>query len=857
MRFLNRFEPRLHTQIVIPLLVGAIVIGAVATTVAVTLLSDLTERWVEISAEGALDNFESRLERSMEELRRSAKLVAESSGIREALPSGDRGWITGELVSANMAVDADCIMLLDVEGRVLATSGGEIAPVLGSEPLGRGAREVVSLSPEYTAFVRLRGRDTLVALEKLRIEGVLYTLVLADVVDDAYLQALAVGIPASFCFYDQDYRVVACSAQEGVGRSEGGFHAVAGDPRSPISRAVRAAAPGEPGRSQVAFEGVEYRVVAREILLPFDPAKASRYVAAEVSMELTDQAATYTSRLIFMWSALAVCALVILGVWIARSVSMPLVELSDSAKRVAEGDFDTRVRATSAREVAELARSFNQMTGSLRQRTETLTKKVLELGALYEMSRSLGATLEMERLLSSVLDAVLRIFDVELGYVALRDPETDRLELKARRGAASGRGDERAIRSSMSEWVMREGRPLIFNPPPDGQAEHQVDSVTGALAALCVPLVASDHAVGAIAVGSHDTTVRFDADDVRLMSTVANQVSMAIGNIELFSNLQEAYLATVRSLAAAVDAKDSYTRGHSDTVAYYATAVAEKMGLTVEQRTALEMAAYLHDIGKIGVKEEILLKPGRLTDDEMAQMRHHPLIGANILKPVAFPWSIAPIVRHHHERWDGKGYPAGLKGEEIPLLARVLAVADAFEAMVSDRPYRQGRSVDEAIDEIRACAGEQFDPRVAEALVEVLQQDDVAAVVPEVAGEEEAQPDEVRAIFVAICDGMFESFRRLGGPRLAANLERELNANYRESSLPFVVSGGHMSAWFDDDLTLEEELEAMSSALAMFGRSMESVSGHGLVEHFYAEALGDLSERMRALATDLQLHPTG
>ncbi len=177
------------------------------------------------------------------------------------------------------------------------------------------------------------------------------------------------------------------------------------------------------------------------------------------------------------------------------------------------------------------------------------------------------------------------------------------------------------------------------------------------------------------------------------------------------------------------------------------------------------MAAYLHDIGKIGVKEEILLKPGKLSDAEMGQMRHHPLIGANILKPVGFPWPITPIVRHHHERWDGDGYPAGLKGEEIPLLARMLTVADAFEAMTADRPYRARSHVDEGLAELVRCAGSQFDPahrarrssRSCKSLRSSMRTSSSRS-------SEDVDPEEAQAIFVAVGEGMLVELPQLGGP---------------------------------------------------------------------------------------------
>jgi putative nucleotidyltransferase with HDIG domain len=464
------------------------------------------------------------------------------------------------------------------------------------------------------------------------------------------------------------------------------------------------------------------------------------------------------------------------------------------------------------------------------------------------MSRALGSTLDMDELLGSVLDSALRIFDLDMGYVALRDKESDELSVRAVRGTAGAAPD--AVRSSMSDWVVREGRPLIFNPDPTA-GEAQVDAVTGARAALCVPLATSEGTIGSITVGSAEIDYRFNSDDVRLLSTIANHVAIAIGNIELFTSLQEAYLATVRSLAAAVDAKDTYTRGHSDRVATYATLIAERMGVSHEQRIALEMAAYLHDIGKIGVAEEILLKPGKLTSDEMAQMRHHPLIGANILKPVAFPWAITPIVRHHHEHFDGTGYPAGLKGEEIPLLARILTAADSYEAMTADRPYRSSLTNEAALEELRGCSGTQFDPRIVDVLVDIVEQEEFEAhdAVAHVA--EEITPEEVRAIFAALVDGVFSSFRRLGGPRLASNVEADVDAHFENSGWPFRVTRGRVNFTAPAGEDAAAELAQMRDAMRSVDATLGKMSGATLVDHFYTDAYEGFSARLRRLADAL------
>jgi putative nucleotidyltransferase with HDIG domain len=539
--------------------------------------------------------------------------------------------------------------------------------------------------------------------------------------------------------------------------------------------------------------------------------------------------------------------------FVTNATMAPLALLSESARRVADGELDVRLDLGSRKDLAELSSAFNSMVVTIQQRTEDLTQKVDELTTLYETSRALGSTLDLDTLLDSTLDAAMRSFAVDSGYLVLRDSTSSDLKLRAWRGTTDAAPDDRAVRSSMSEWVVRQGRPLIFNPSNSTGDVENVDVITGALAAVCVPLHASDGVIGAIAVGSRDRNARFTGDDVRLLSTIANHLTVAIGNTELYASLQDAYLATVRSLAAAVDAKEPHMRGHSERVAVFARSIAENMGLSHEQCTALEMAAYLHDIGKIGISGHILRKPGPLDEEETATMRHHPLIGANILRPVAFPWSIGPVVRHHHERYDGGGYPAGLRGEEIPILARVLAVADAYEAMIADRPYRKSLTAEGAIAELTSCAGTQFDPRVVDSLIEVLRDSDAESHGPERVALE-VDRYEARAVFVSVTDGMLAAFRRLGGPRLTANLETSMAQWLAGHQPAFSLSAGHLSAHWDRVGDPNDELSAMRVTISQLGDLMAAVTGRSLVEHFYSEAVEALTERLRASAFDLNLY---
>lgn len=844
------FGAHLYNQIVYPLLAASVIVGIVATIVAVYFLEDLTDRWVSEIARTSTESMVYRYRGYAEQFVRDARMVVSVSDSLAEAEGASTGAFLQSVTMHGDSLDYDAVVVLDEAQCVVAATGNTTAAI--------GAKLFPDERTEDTArahacFDTIKQRPVLTALVPMEAPGggARYTLVLSRFVDDAMLRTFAVSDGTAVCLYASDYKPLGLVVGGGFDKiTNASIAAALRRPEGAVSRALHGAGPYESGSATARISGSSYQVWAQRLQLPGSISPDSfGYIVSVVGQGVSEQAGRTTRNLIAMWSLVAVVALVGLGGWIARRVSDPLVQLASGARRLADGDFDTKVEVTGNNEVAELAETFNEMTDSLRERSESLTKKVLELATLYEMSRALGSTLDMNELLGSVLESALRIFDLDLGYVMLRDKDSGAPDLRAIRGTSASPADG-AVRSSMSEWVVREGRPLIFNPD-SGSGEGQVDTVTGAKAALCVPLISPEGTIGSITIGSSRSDYRFSSDDVRLLSTIANHVTIAVGNIELFTSLQEAYLATVRSLAAAVDAKDSYTRGHSERVAQYATLMATHMGLGHDQRIALEMAAYLHDIGKIGVKENILLKPGRLDDDEMAQMRHHPLIGANILKPVAFPWAITPVVRHHHECYDGSGYPAGLKGEEIPLLARILTVADSYEAMTADRPYRAGRSAQEAVEELKRCCGSQFDPRVVAVFEEVVAGlEEEGGVLPS-AVSDEAAPEEARAIFAAIVDGVFHSFRRLGGPRLAANVETEADKYFDAEEMPFRVHRGRLTFTTDSPKTIDEELVLMRTALRRIDAIMGHVSGSTLVEHFYNDALDTMSGRMRQMARTL------
>ena len=203
-------------------------------------------------------------------------------------------------------------------------------------------------------------------------------------------------------------------------------------------------------------------------------------------------------------------------------------------------------------------------------------------------------------------------------------------------------------------------------------------------------------------------------EQMRIITEINEKLSDA------YTSLKEAYQGTMESLRKAVDARDSYTAGHSDRVAYYSKLIGEKLELSEEDLETLYEGALFHDIGKIGIPDAVLKKAGPLSDDEYDDIKNHPSIGAHILMPAKIFDNIIPIVKHHHERYDGKGYPEKLKGDEIPFLARIVTVADAFDAMTSDRSYRPRYTLIKALDEIEKNKGTQFDPIVADAFLLVM-----------------------------------------------------------------------------------------------------------------------------------------
>jgi len=347
-----------------------------------------------------------------------------------------------------------------------------------------------------------------------------------------------------------------------------------------------------------------------------------------------------------------------------------------------------------------------------------------QFATLYDIGQSLTSTLDLNKALNLITEKVANAMRSDVCILRLLEGKS-RLVLKSSYGINNGlhalKKDIR-IGECIEGKVAKKNQAIIIKDITQ-DAAHINKGLTkqkSLMSLLSVPLVEMSKTIGVFSVYSRKKDF-YSNDDKRTLALFAYQAIIAIENARLFEKTRSNYINTMRFFASIIDAKDAYTGNHSNRVMRNAIRLAEKLRLTNRQKEILRYASLLHDIGKISIDTSILTKPGPLTDEEWKQIVKHPVVGSTIIKKIGFLDDLIPVVMYHHERYEGGGYPdSDMKGKEIPLEARILAVVDAYEAMTADRPYRKALSKQEAIKELKGCAGTQFDPEIVSIFLDIL-----------------------------------------------------------------------------------------------------------------------------------------
>lgn len=350
------------------------------------------------------------------------------------------------------------------------------------------------------------------------------------------------------------------------------------------------------------------------------------------------------------------------------------------------------------------------------QLDQAQAQRTAELEAFHDFTTRLRAPHKAEEMYHILVQHAMELLRADHATLALLSPDRQTLtRLYAAGLSPEQSGETFPLAGSPSEQVVHTGVAFVaadFATLSLPQFDPGPYSALGPV--VIVPVRSDQEIIGTLGLGRARGTGRrpFTDSDVRLLEGIAEIGGNAILRARLFQNLEQSYMQMVLALARTMDARDSYTAGHSERIAGLAETVARALGCTEEEIQDVRWGALLHDIGKIGVPDEILRKPGPLSDAEQTVMRQHPVVGEGILAPTERMRGVARIVRHHQEQWDGSGYPDGIRGEAIPLGARILAVVDAYSAITDERPYKKAQSHEEAVVELRRGAGTRYDPRV-------------------------------------------------------------------------------------------------------------------------------------------------
>jgi len=341
------------------------------------------------------------------------------------------------------------------------------------------------------------------------------------------------------------------------------------------------------------------------------------------------------------------------------------------------------------------------------------------LHSLMELAALINSSLDPAEVRRMAVEEVPRCMGADAASLLLLDGMTGELFFEAVSGEKGPHLKEIRLKpgEGIAGWVARKGGAVIVDDvKTDRRFAAEIDRHTGyeTRNMIVAPVATKDKVWGVLQVLNKQLG-SFNDEDLELVQALADQVAIAIENASMYQEMRLTFLGVTTALAEALEKRDPYTAGHTRRVHEYSIVIAQCMGMSQDDTDTLRLAAIMHDIGKIGVSDKVLRKPGRLDEAEFCEMCRHPEAGVEIIEHLSQLAGVVPGVLYHHEQYDGSGYPHKRKAEEIPLHARIIAVADAFDAMTSDRPYRKALSFEVAFKELKRCAGQQFDPQLVAA----------------------------------------------------------------------------------------------------------------------------------------------
>ncbi|UCG51958.1 MAG: response regulator [Candidatus Latescibacterota bacterium] len=355
-----------------------------------------------------------------------------------------------------------------------------------------------------------------------------------------------------------------------------------------------------------------------------------------------------------------------------------------------------------------------------------LKRQILSMKTLFAVSGDLNRRLDLEELINGLALSLIGELQISsMAFFELRRESDNRFTLQGLKGFDRDRmADLRLDRDSeFTRWVQETSRPRKLARNGDLCWASRLPDIRLAVFEYVTPIIVKQVLRGLVFTGPKLNGNEYKSFELDILASLCNSAGTGIENARLFEALQNTYLSTVKALMSIIEAKDAYTKGHTERVADYSVALAKRMKLDKDDLRDLAFAAVLHDIGKLVIYERVLNKPGSLNAEEWELLKSHPEIGASIIENMEFLSGAVPFVRYHHERFDGNGYPAGLVGEEIPLGARIITVADSYDAMTTNRPYREALSKSVALSTMKSKSGTQFDPRVVESMIELIEVD--------------------------------------------------------------------------------------------------------------------------------------